>query len=135
MNILDENIAKNQRQLLESWRINVRQIGLNLGRLGMQDEEIIPFLLKHRRISFFTRDEDFYDRRLCHSGYCLVYLAVEMYEAAFFIRRLLSHPDFSTQARRMGKVVRVSSARISFWRVRDEGESHVAWPSTVFKRK
>jgi hypothetical protein len=41
VNILDENIPKNQRQLLESWRIHVRQIGFNIGQRGMQDEEIM----------------------------------------------------------------------------------------------
>ncbi len=43
MNILDENIPKNQRQLLESWRIRIRQIGFNIGQRGMQDAEIIPY--------------------------------------------------------------------------------------------
>lgn len=52
MNILDENIPKNQRQLLEKWRIHVRQIGINIGRMGMQDEEIVPFLLQMKRPTF-----------------------------------------------------------------------------------
>jgi hypothetical protein len=39
MNILDENIPKNQRQLLESWRISIRQTGVNVGRKGMKDNE------------------------------------------------------------------------------------------------
>ncbi len=60
MNILDENIPKNQRQLLESWRIRIRQIGFNVGRSGTQDAEIISFLQQLRRPTFFTRDEDFY---------------------------------------------------------------------------
>jgi len=54
VNILDENIPKNQRQLLEKWRIHVRQIGFNIGRMGMQDEEIIPFLLQIKRLFFYT---------------------------------------------------------------------------------
>ena len=49
MNILDENIARAQRELLEGWRIAVKQIGFNLGRCGMQDEEVIPLLVKQRR--------------------------------------------------------------------------------------
>jgi hypothetical protein len=44
MNILDENIPKNQRQLLESWRISIRQIGVNAGNAGMKDKEIIAFM-------------------------------------------------------------------------------------------
>ena len=44
MNILDENIIASQRQRLRSWRIPVRQIGVDIGRKGFQDEEIVPFL-------------------------------------------------------------------------------------------
>lgn len=46
MIILDENFPESQRQLLRGWRIHIRQIGYEVGRKGMQDEEeIIPFLL------------------------------------------------------------------------------------------
>src|SRR5436309_4560268 len=55
--------------------------------------------------TFFTRDEDFYERHLCHARYSLVYLSVEKSEAAWFIRRLLRHPYFKTQTMRMGKVM------------------------------
>jgi hypothetical protein len=43
MNILDENILKDQRILLLNWGVPVRQIGYEVGRKGMKDEEIIPF--------------------------------------------------------------------------------------------
>ena len=66
MNVLDENILESQRQSLRGWRIAVRQIGHELGRKGMQDEEIIPFLLTLRQPTFFTRDLGFYSRQLCH---------------------------------------------------------------------
>ncbi len=115
MNILDENIPKPQRELLERWKISIRQIGVNIGRRGMLDEEIISLLHGLRRVTFFTRDEDFYDKDLCHIRYCLVYLAVDKSEAALFIRRLLRHPDFRTQANRSEKVIRVSHSGISFW--------------------
>ena len=46
MNLLDENIPKDQRLLLEGWRIRIRQIGFNIGQAGMQDAEIIPLLLQ-----------------------------------------------------------------------------------------
>ena len=77
MNILDENILESQRQLLLSWRIRVRQIDEDIGRKGMKDDEIIPFLHGQRRPTFFTRDLGFYERRLCHPRYCLVCLAVD----------------------------------------------------------
>ena len=127
MNILDENIPKNQRQVLESWRVRVRQIGFNIGRRGMQDDEIIPFLQHLRRPTFFTRDEDFYARHLCHTRYGLVYLAVEKYEVAAFVRRLLHHSEFDTQAKRMGAVIRISSAGLSCWRLHADEELHLEW--------
>ena len=65
MNILDENIIASQRQRLRSWRIRVRQIGVDIARKGLQDEEIIPFLHHLRRPTFFTRDRGFYRREIC----------------------------------------------------------------------
>jgi hypothetical protein len=44
MNILDENIIASQRQRLRSWRIRVRQIGVDIARKGLQDEEILRLL-------------------------------------------------------------------------------------------
>ena len=127
MNILDENIPKPQRELLEGRRISVKQVGVNIGRKGLLDEEIIPLLQSLRRPTFFTRDSDFHKRDLCHRAYCLVYLAVEKSEVALFVRRFLRHPDFKTQANRMGKVIRVSRAGISFWRLHQSTEEHVGW--------
>jgi len=82
VNILDENIIKSQRQLLKSWRIRIRQIGYEVGRRGIKDDEIIPLLLELRRATFFTRDLGFNERSLCHKRYCLVCMAVEKHEAA-----------------------------------------------------
>jgi len=44
VNILNENIIDTQRLRLQGWRISVRQIGYEVGRKGMKDKEIIPFL-------------------------------------------------------------------------------------------
>ena len=129
MNVLDENILESQRQTLRNWRIRVRQIGKDVGRRGMKDDELIPFLLDQRRSTFFTRDLGFYERKLCHGGYCLVCLAVGQYEAATFVRRLLRHPGFNTQAKRMGSVIRVSGARLQVWRLHAEQEVHLSWSS------
>ena len=94
MNILDENIINNQCQLLRKWRILFRQIGYGIGSKGIQDKEIITLLHSLRSSTFFTRDDDFFSRNVCHSGYCLVYLAVKKEEAAVFIRRFLRNKDF-----------------------------------------
>ena len=127
MNILDENIIDSQRQLLQSWRISVRQIGYEVGRQGMKDEAIIPLLHQLRRPTFFTRDSDFYNPHLCHAEYCLVYLAVKKDEAATFIRRFLRHPEFDTEAKRMGAMIHVSHSGLSVWRLHAEQEVKVDW--------
>jgi len=76
MIILDENIPEDQRQLLRSWRLPVRQIGVEVGRPGMQDEEILPLLHRLEKSTFFTRDLGFYSPHLLHARYGLVCLAV-----------------------------------------------------------
>lgn len=59
MNVLDENIIDNQRRQLMSWRMRIHQIGFEVGRKGMKDREVIPFLHQLKQPTFFTRDDDF----------------------------------------------------------------------------
>lgn len=127
MNVLDEDIPKSQRLLLESRGVRVRQIGVHIGWRGMADEAIPPMLLRHRRPTFFTRDEGFYDRSLCHAGYSLIYLDVNKYETAAFIRRVLRQKDLNTQAKRMGTVVRVSAAGLWVWRAHASRVARLLW--------
>lgn len=108
MNILDENIPESQRQLLRGWRVPVRQIGYDVGPQGLKDDEIILLLLQLRRATFFTLDFDFYKRGLVHGRYCLVCMDVRKQDAAIFVRRFLSHPEFDSVAKRMGAVIRVA---------------------------
>ena len=128
MNILDENIPESQHALLRTWRIAVRQIGQEVGRTGIKDDEIIPLLHQLDRPTFFTLDGDFYHPRLRHGGYCLVHLDVEEETVAEYVRRLLRHRELNTKAKRMGCVVRVFPTGIAVWRIRHEQESHLSWP-------
>lgn len=93
----------------------------------MKDEEIIPFLHQLRRPTFFTLDDDFYKRQLCHAGYCLVFVGVGQYEAASFVRRFLRHKQFNTQAKPMGTVSRASQIGISVWYLHAEEENFLEW--------
>jgi len=127
MNILDENIIASQRQRLRSWRIPVRQIGVDIARKGLQDEEILPFLHHLRRPTFFTRDRGFYRREVCHQQYGLVCLEVAPEEVAVFVRRVLRHPRLNTQAKRMGTVVRVSHRGLGVWRLHAQAEEVILW--------
>ena len=127
MNLLDENIREDQRGLLQRWGILVHQIGVDVGRKGMQDEEIIPFLHPLRDTTFFTRDLGFGDRKLCHPQYCLVCLAIGKDEVAVFVRRILQHPEVDTKAKRMGTVIRVSHAGFTIWRRNAIKGTYINW--------
>jgi len=76
LNLLDENIPRRQRLILAGWRIRFREIE-EVGYSGIKDGEIIPLLHGLRPVTFFTLDNDFYKRHLCHPSYCLVYLDIE----------------------------------------------------------
>jgi len=53
---------------------------------------------------------------------------IDKYEAALFVRRILSHPELDTQAKRMGAVIRVSSRGLSLYRLRTGGLTFLDWP-------
>jgi predicted nuclease of predicted toxin-antitoxin system len=125
--LLDENILDGQRLLLEASGVAARQVGVDVGRKGMKDDEVVVFLRRKRNITFFTRDSDFYLPELRHGRYCLVVMNVGQNEAATFVRRFLRHPDFNTQVKRMGRVVRVSHAGLAMWRLRSQAEIHTVW--------
>jgi hypothetical protein len=114
--ILGHNIPENQAEQLRCWRIHFRQIGFEVGRPEWDDQqEILRYLHAIKQSIFFTRDFDFFRVRLAHENYCLVFLAVPVLETAFYIRKLLRHPDFRTRAKRNGKVIKVSTEKIAVW--------------------
>ena len=129
MTVLDENYPESQRELLRAWRIPIRQIGYEVGHKGLQDDEILPLLLRLRRPTFFSLDFDFYRPHLRHARYCLVVITAGQYEAASFTRRLLQHPEFDTEAKRLGAVLRVSHVGVTVWSHHAESEEHYSWPS------
>jgi hypothetical protein len=127
MNVLDENIPESQRSLLRNKRVAVRQVGLDVGRKGMADDELIPLLHQLDRPTFFTLDGDFYDRRLRHEGYCLVRLDVSDEQAAEYVLRVLRRRALNTKAKRMGLVIRAASAGLALWQIRHDKEGRLSW--------
>jgi hypothetical protein len=127
MNILDENIMASPRQRLRSWRIPVRQIGVDIAHKRLQDEEILPVLHHLRGPTFFTRDRGFYRRAVCHRQYSLVCLEVAPEEVAIFVRRVLRHPRLNTQVKRMGTVVRASHRGLGVWQLHAQEEEIIRW--------
>lgn len=100
---------------------------MDIGHKGLKDDEIFVLLRRQRNPTFFTRDADFYLPTLRHRSHCVVVLSVGQYEVATFIRRFLRHADFDTQAKRMGRVVRVSHVGVALWRLRSQREIHTGW--------
>ena len=108
MNILDENIIASQRQRMRSWRVRVRQVGVDIARKGLQDEEIPPIFASPASADLLHAGSWF----LSAGGlppavrYCLPGGSAE--KVAIFVRRVLRHRRLNTQAKRLGTVMRVS---------------------------
>lgn len=128
MIVLDENVPDHQRRQLQSWRIRNRQIGQEIAALGTQDLDLIRLLHRTTLPTFFSLDRHFYNRNLRHGRYCLVFVDVEAYQAAAFVRRFLRHPEFATFAARRGTVVRLDYGAIHLWRLNSAIEETIFWP-------
>lgn len=127
MNLLDEQMRADQRELLRRWGIPVRQIGRDVAPSGIQDAEIIPFLHTLKRPTLFTHDEGFFDADFAHSHYCLVWLDTRDIEAALYVRRFLKHPRSNTQAKRLGTVARVHPGGVHFWPRHHAALQKIGW--------
>jgi hypothetical protein len=128
MILLDENIPEDQCRRLRALRIRFRQIGQDMGRQGMKDDQhIIPLLHELVGVTFVTRDLGFFDRRLRHKGYCLACFAVESGATADLIRQFLRDPRFRTKKKRMGKVLWIGPATVRIWSDGQEREQTISW--------
>jgi hypothetical protein len=125
--ILDENIDEFQKQFLHKRKYRFKQIGVDVGRKGMEDENIIPLLLKTKKCTFFTLDKGFYSRELCHKNYCIVFLSVSQFETSVFIRKFLNFKEFNNQTKRNGKVFLLEHKSIKFYNLNTMKEKKVRW--------
>jgi len=125
--LLDENTDRGQFEALQSKHIPVRKVGVNWGRSGMSDGDILSKLRGSRQITFFTTDAGFYGRANCHAAYCAVYVAAPEREFAAYVIRLLRHRSFRTHGMRMGKVVRIQPRGIVYWERHRSREIEVGW--------
>ncbi len=128
MILLDHNIPENQVELLRARRIRPRQIGFEVGRPEWDDhQEILRYLHQRKQITFITRDLDFYNPRLCHPKYCLVFIACPVLETAKLALQFLGHVKFNSHAKRMGKVVRLSTEQIMWREVNRPAQQTIPW--------
>jgi hypothetical protein len=127
MIILDENINEFQKQILKKGKYHFKQIGNEIGKKGMEDENIIPLLLRVKNCTFFTSDRGFYDHSLCHKNYCIVFLSVSQFETSTFIKRFLQHVEFNNQAKRKGKVFWIDHKVVKYFDLSILKERKISW--------
>jgi uncharacterized protein YbjT (DUF2867 family) len=125
--LLDENTLASQRARLAAARHGVRKVGVDWGRSGMSDEQILVELRGMRRVTFVTRDAGLYRQDHCHPNYCLVVASIRPEELAAYVIRFLRHPAFRTYALRDGKVLRLQPAGIVCWQRGVPRELQFAW--------
>lgn len=125
-NVLDELTIKEVSEQLKRWRIATDKVGREFGQFGWSDEQIRGALIGSRK-TFHTRDKGYYKPIYRHSSYSLVFYDVRDDEMAYYIRRLLRHSLFNTHAKRLGKVIKVTSIHIEFWEVGRSGKVKVEW--------
>lgn len=104
----------------------------------MIDDDRAPDLLRRlNHPTFVTIDGGFWDREYRDKHYCIIYIAVsddQQFKIPTLLRQLFRLPEFKTTAGRMGKVARVSSARIEYMQFGDESIHALAWPTRSRKR-
>jgi hypothetical protein len=96
----------------------------------IRDDRVPGILLTLKQPTFITIDQDFWKRRLCHLGYCILYFALRDDQQELLPDLLcasLRHPEFRTRAKRMGKVARVSRSHIDYWQFQTRGLQHLEW--------
>ncbi len=96
----------------------------------IKDERVPELLRRVRQPTFVTIDLDFWNRGLRDGEFCILCFALrndEQDQLPDLLRRLLRLPEFSTKSSRMGKVARVSTSEIQFWKLGEERLSRVMW--------
>lgn len=127
MFLLDENISELEALRLRRAGVRVRRIS-EVVRIGTSDADIVRALRRLKRPLLFSQDEHFFQLKWLHAQYGLAYFDTSPTEIAEFARRFLGHPEFNTQAKRMGLVARLSSSGVSFWRAGDTQLRKINWP-------
>jgi hypothetical protein len=115
--ILDEQISLPEvLPLIQKW-ITVQYLPALRPRQQVLDQRVPAILLTLKQPTLVTIDRDFWRRHLCHPNYCILYFALRNEEQRLIpdlLRALLRRPEFNTRAKRMGKVVRISTTTLDY---------------------
>lgn len=122
---------------LRRWASAIRLQALRPGE-HILDDRVPEILLSCHEPTFVTIDAGFWKPKLCHSGYCIVYAEVDSRRQQAIpelLRRLFRHPRFKSHALRMGKVIRLTQAGVSYWESGTATVQHALFGPTRKKRR
>ncbi len=125
--IFDENFPASAVQVVRQKVVSVAQLGQDWGVSGWLDVEQIFPQLHGSRATFHTLDAGLFKRRYSHRDYCLVYYDVPEAELAYWVLKFLRHRQFNTHAKRLGKVVKVSPAKLAYWALHEPRMKQLEW--------
>jgi hypothetical protein len=121
---------------IRKWITARRLQELRPGEL-IRDERVPEILRTLKSPTFITIDHGFWNARLCHPDYCIVYFALRDDQQQLIpglLRALLRRVEFRARSKRMGKVVRVSGTTIAYWEFRKRGLRSVEWRSRRYRK-
>jgi len=124
--VLDQDTDRDQLELARKAHIAALRLGQDWGD-GNGPDSRIRSELHGSGITFHTHDQGFFHPTHRHATYGLVYYAVEKTELGKYLRRLLNHPQFDTHAKRLGKVIQVTSTYIEYWGVGRNEKVRLEW--------
>jgi hypothetical protein len=114
---------------LRKW-ITARRLQDLRPRELIRDDRVPEILLSLKSATFVTIDHGFWDARLCHPDYCILYFALrddQQHQIPGILRALLRRAEFRSRASRIGKVVRVSTTSITYWEFGNRRRKSIKW--------
>lgn len=115
---------------LRRWAAVMRLQELRPGEVIL-DERVPEVLLESGKLTFVTIDKDFWNRRLCHPDYCILYFALRDEQQKLLpplLRALMKLKEFATRTARMGKVARIGPRRIDYFEYLVAHARQLNWP-------
>ena len=128
VNVLDENVTRDQADLLQQWGIRFRSISRDLGCQGMHDDNIVPFLLRLKQPTLLTRDGD-----SSSAGWFTldtVWLGSTWMQARrhFLLGAFSLIHDSGLLPERLGKVIHIAPRGVDYWAKSKDRPTCVLWP-------
>jgi hypothetical protein len=114
---------------IRKWITARRLQELRPGEL-IRDDRVPEILLTLKSPTFITIDHGFWNARLCHPGYCVLFFALRDDQQQLIpglLRALLRRAGFRHRGDRMGKVVHIGAKGISYWQFQQAGLKKIRW--------